>query len=94
MFKNELGGKNIIEVYALRLKTNSFKTDNDIEKKTAKGTNKRTIKHRLKFQDYYDSVFKNKTILRSQLWFKNDHHAMYTEHKNKIAIGSNDDKKI
>ena len=42
----------------------------------------------------YDSVFKNKTILRSQLRFKSDHHIVYTEEINKIAISSNDDKRL
>ena len=68
--------------------------DDDIEKKKAKGTNKCIIKRRIKFKDYYDSVFKNKTILRSQLRFKSDHHIVYTEEINKIAISSNDDKRL
>ena len=42
----------------------------------------------------YNSVFKNKTILRSQLRFKSDHHIVYTEEINKIAISSNDDKRL
>ena len=57
-------------------------------------TNKCIIKRRNKFKDCYDSVFKNKTILRSQLRFKSDQHIVYTEEINKIAINSNDDKKL
>ena len=57
-------------------------------------TNKCIIKRRNKFKDCYDSVFKNKTILRSQLRFKSDHHIVYTEEINKIAISSNDDKRL
>ena len=52
------------------------------------------IKRTLKFKDYYDSVFENKTILRSQLRFKSDHHNVSTEEINKIAISSNDDKRL
>ena len=33
-----------------------------------------------------------KTILKSQLRFKNDHHNVYTEEVNKIALNSNDNK--
>ena len=47
--------------------------------KKAKGTKKCVIKHRLKFKDYYDSLFKNKNILRTQQRFKSDHHNVYTE---------------
>ena len=41
-----------------------------------------------------DSLFKNKTMLRSQLRFKSDLHIVYTEEVNKIAISSNDDKRL
>ena len=94
MFKDELGAKIIIEFCAPRVKTYLFKTDNDIEKEKAKGTNKCIIKRRRKIQDCYDSVFKNEIILRSQLRFKGDHQTIYTENVNKIAIGGNDNKKI
>ena len=46
------------------------------------------------FGNYKDSLFNNKTILKSQLRFKSDHHNVYTEEVNKIALNSNDDKKL
>ena len=46
------------------------------------------------FKNYKDSLFKNKTILRSQLRFKSDLHIVYTEEVNKITISSNDDKRL
>ena len=46
------------------------------------------------FENYKDSLFKNKTILGSQLRFKSDLHIVYTEEVNKIAISSNDDKRL
>ena len=45
-------------------------------------------------KDYKDSLFKDNTILRSQLRFKSDLHIVYTEEVNKIAISSNDDKRL
>ena len=45
------------------------------------------------FQNYKNSLFKNKTILKSQLRFKNDHHNVYTEEVNKIAL-NNDEKRL
>ena len=45
-------------------------------------------------ENYKDSLFKNKTILKSQLRFKSDHHNVYTEEVNKIALNSNDDKSL
>ena len=46
------------------------------------------------FENYKDSLFNNKTILKSQLRFKSDHHNVYTEEVNKIALSSNDDKRL
>ena len=43
------------------------------------------------FENYKDSLFNNKTILKSQQRFKSDHHKVYTEEVNKIALSSNDD---
>ena len=56
--------------------------------------NKSTTKRRLMFENYNDSFFNEKTILRSQLRFKNDLHNVYTEEFNKIALSSNDDKRL
>ena len=68
--------------------------DDDVEKKKAKGTKKPIIKRELKFVNYTDSLFKNITILRSQIRFKSDLHNLYTEEVNKIAISSNDYKRL
>ena len=46
------------------------------------------------FENYKDSLFNNKTTMRSQLWFKSDHHNVYTEELNKIALNSNNDKRL
>ena len=46
------------------------------------------------FENYKDSLFKNKTILQSQLRFKSDRQNGYTEKVNKIALSSNDDKRL
>ena len=94
MFKDELNGKIMKKLCGPRAKTYSFKIDDDTEKKKAKGTKKCVIKRRIKFEDYTDSLFGNKTIPRSQLRFKSDHHTAYTEEVNKITISSNDDKRM
>ena len=38
------------------------------------------------FESYKDSLFNSKTIMRSQLRFKSDHHNVYTEEVNKTVI--------
>ena len=46
------------------------------------------------FESYKDCLFNNKTIYRSQKGFKSCYHNMYTEEVNKIALSSNDDKRL
>ena len=47
------------------------------------------------FENYKDSLFNNKNILKSQLRFKSDHCNVYTEEVNKmIPLNSNDDKRL
>ena len=46
------------------------------------------------FEDYTDCLFSEKIILKSQQRFKSDHHNVYTEEINKIALSSNNDKRL
>ena len=46
------------------------------------------------FNNYKDSLFNDKVILKSQQRFRSDHHEVYTEEVNKIDLNSNDDKWI
>ena len=45
-------------------------------------------------ENYKDSLFNNKIIMRSQLRFKSDHHDVYTEEVNKVALNSSDNKRL
>ena len=92
--KDELGGGIITEFVALRPKTYSYMTDEFIEMKKAKGTKKCVIKKMLKFEHYKKCLFDNEPILKSQQRFKSENHEVYTENINKIALSSNDDKRI
>ena len=94
MFKYELGGKIMKEFCAPRAKTYAYLMDDDSKKKKSKGTKKCIIKHRIMFENYKDLLFNNNTILRSQLRFKSDLQNVYTEEVNKIALNSNDDKRL
>ena len=91
LFKDELGGKIIVEIFALRPKIYEYLMDDGSNHKKAKATKKRVIKQKLTFENYKDCLFNNKTIYRSQERFKSFHHVMYKEKVNKIALSSNDD---
>ena len=93
-FKDELGGKIMTEFCALRAKAYAYKLDDDTEMKKAKGTKKCIVKREITFKNYVDALFNDKVIVRSQQRFRSDHHKVYTEEVNKIALSSNDDKRI
>ena len=93
-FKDELGGKIMVEFVALRAKAYAYLMKNGNEHKKAKGTKKCVIKHERMFENYKDSLFDDKIIVKSQQRFKSDHHKVYTEEVNKIALSSNDDKRL
>ena len=65
-----------------------------IVNKKSNGTKKCVVKREISFNNYLDSLFKNKVLYRSQQRFRSDHHKVYTEKVNKIALSSNDDKRI
>ena len=94
LFKDELGGKIVTEFCALRAKAYTYKLGDDTEHKKAKGTKKCIIKRELMFKNYKDSLFNDKVIIRSQQRFISYNHKVYTEEVNKIALSSNDDKRI
>ena len=92
LMKVELGGKIKTEFAAIRAKTYSYLMDDGNSDKKARGTKKCVIKRRLKFNDYKDCLLNNKIILKSQQRFKSEAHN--TEEVNKIALSSNDDKRL
>ena len=92
--KDELGKKIMTEFAALRPKTYSYLMDGGNSDKKAKGTEKCVMKQRIKFNDYKNSLLYNEIILKSQQRFKSEAHNVYTEEIKKIALSSNDDKKL
>ena len=94
MFKDELGGTIMTEFCAFREKAYAYKLDDDSEMKKAKGTKKCIAKREITFKNYADALFNDKVIIKSQQRFRSYHHRVYTEEVNKIALSSNDDKRI
>ena len=82
------------EFCAVRAKTYSYLMDDNSEIKKSKGTKKCVIKQELMFENYKDCLFNDKIILKSQQRFKSYNHDVYTEEVNKIALSSNDDKRL
>ena len=94
LFKDELGGRIMKEFCVHRAKTYAYLMDDNSEIKKSKGTKKCVIKRELMFENYTDCLRSDKIILKSQQRFKSDHHKVYTEEVNKIALSSDDDKRL
>ena len=94
LFKDELGGKTITEFVPIRPKTYPYLDDNCNKYKKAKGTKKYVIKQKTMFQNFKDCLFNNKNVYRSQERFKSYNHDVYTKEVKKIALSSNDDKRL
>ena len=94
LFKDKLRGRVMKEFCALRAETYSYLMDDDTEVKKSKGTKKCVIKRELMFENYTGCLGNDKIILKSQQRFKSDHNKLHTEEVNKIALNSNDDKRL
>ena len=81
------------EFYALRAKTYSYLMDDNSEVKKSKRTKRCVIKRETMFENYTDSLFNNKIILKSLQRLTSNHHKVYTEEVNKITLSS-DDKRL
>ena len=82
------------EFIGLTVKTYTYLMDDNSKHKKAKETKTCATKRRLMFQNYTVSLFNDKIILKSQQSFKGDYHNVCTEQINKIALSSNDDKRL
>ena len=96
LMKDELKGKIMTEFVALRPKTYAYAidVDKDNEVKNAKSTKRSVIKQKIKFEEYKDCLLNAKALLKSQQRFKSERHDVYTKEFNKIALSSNDDKRL
>ena len=94
LMKDELGGRVITEFVALRPKSYSYLTDDCEEDKKAKGKKKCVIKRMIKFDNCKNCLLNGEVILKPQQRFISKGHDVYTENINKIALSSNDDKRV
>ena len=94
MQKDEAGEKQIVEFVSLRAKLDSYKMLDGSEEKKCKGVTKNVTKRSIQFYDYRECLFSRKeqhlkiNVIRSHC------HQIYTEEINKIALSSDDDKRV
>jgi len=94
MFKDEVGGKQIVEFVGLRAKLYSYKMNDSTEKKKCKGINRTARDNSLTHKDYYDCLMTGKNELRTMNVLRSHKHIMYAKTINKVALSAGDDKRI
>ena len=82
------------EFCSLRAKAYLYLMRDDSEVEKSKGTKKCVIKRGTMFENYTDCLFNDKIISKLQQRFKSDNHKVYTEEVNKIALSSDDNKRL
>ena len=94
MFKDEADGKQIVEFVGLRTKLYSYKIIDGYEDKKCKGVTKNVTKWSIQFDDYRECLFSRKEQHRKMNVIRSHCHEIYTEEINKIALSSDDDKRV
>ena len=94
LMKDELGGGQIMkEFISLRPKMYSYRVGS-LEPKKCKGIKKCVVKKTITFEDYKKCLFVGRNVHRSQLLFRSNKHEVKTLEVNKLALNSQDDKRI
>ena len=94
MFKDEVEGKQITHFIGLRPKLYSFKVEDGKDKKKCKGIKKSVVEKEIKFEHYKECLFSGEKQMRSMKTFQSECHDIYSKEVNKIALSSNDNKRI
>ena len=93
MFKDETGGKQIIEFIGLRSKLYSYRL-HEKEHKRCKGVKKSVVAKTITHEDYKNCLLSKKEQLRKMNVIRSHDHNIYTEQINKVALSADDDKRI
>jgi hypothetical protein len=93
MFKDEASGKQIEEFVGLRATLYSYKMSGE-EHKKCKGVKKNVVKKTITHDDYKDCLFTKREHMRQMNVIRSHLHDMYTEEVNKVALSSDDDKRL
>ena len=94
MFKDEVAGKQITKFIGLRPKLYTFKIDDGNTSKKCKGVKKSVVSKGIDFEHYFECLFTGEKQMRSMKIIRSEAHEIYSKEVNKIALSSEDDKRI
>ena len=63
------------------------------DKKRDKKGIKNVVKKKIEFEDYVDCLFSGEKQMRSMNIIRSENHEIYSKEVNKVALGSEDDKR-
>ena len=86
MFKDEAGGKQIVEFVGFRAKLYSYKMLDGSEDKKYKEVTKNVTKRSIQFDDSGECLFSRKKQHREMNVIRSHCHEIYTEEINKFAL--------
>ena len=84
--------KKITHFVGLRAKLYSYKIEDELKK--AKGIETNIVKKDTSFDDYKQCLFSGEEQMRKRNIIKIDKHKIYSMRMNKLALSTNDDKRI
>jgi len=93
MFKDEACGKQIAEIIALRPKLYSYKIA-DKEHKKCQGIKKNIAEKKISHEDNIRCLQTKVVQRRLMSKIQSDHHDLYTEEINKMALSADDGKRV
>jgi len=94
MFKDEASGKQIDEFVGLRAKLYSYKMFAGDEHKKCKGIKRNVAKTTLTHDDFKNCLLGDTRVYRRMNVIRSHRHDIYTEEVNKIALSTDDDKRV
>ncbi len=93
-YKDECGGKFIIEFVGLKAKSYSIEMADGKTEKKCKGVKKYVVKNHITHEDYKESLFSGESQLRTMNTIRSRKHNVGSERINKTALSPDDDKRI
>ena len=94
LFKDECGGKQMVEFIGLRPKLYACDVEGVGESKRAKGIKSSTVKKDITLASYRECLYSGNSQTRSMCVIRSRQHELYSERITKVALCPKDDKRI
>ena len=94
LFKDETGGKQMVEFIGLRPKLYASNVEGVGESKRAKGVKGSTVKNDIVLADYRECLYSGEPQTRSMCVIRSRQHELHSERITKVALCPKDDKRI